>query len=75
MCQKPNAIGAYRVEVLCPGLLALGQPLVLHTPPVTLEPLRIGVEIRLSTLRSALKGPCECRQISSLPLPLLPHRC
>jgi hypothetical protein len=28
---------------LCPGLLALGQPLVLDTPAVTLKALRIGV--------------------------------
>src|SRR5215207_30610 len=43
LLEKPHAIGAHRLEVLCPGLLALWQPLVLDTPAVTLKPLRIGV--------------------------------
>jgi hypothetical protein len=43
LLEKPHAIGAHRLEVMCPGLLALGQPLVLDTPSVTLKPLRIGV--------------------------------
>lgn len=43
VCQKPHAIGTSRPQVLCPRLLALGQPLVFDTPAVTLEPLGIGV--------------------------------
>src|SRR5215210_7816658 len=54
--EKPHAICAYRLEVCCPGLLALGQPLVLDAPSVTPEPLRIGV------LREPL-GVCSCKGV------------
>ena len=56
--EKPNAIGAYRLEVSCPGLLALWQPLVLDAPTVTLEPLRICVlrEPLWSRARQSVEG-------------------
>ncbi len=68
VCQKPLAIGAYRLEVFFPRFLALGQPLVLDTPSITLEPLRIGVfsePLRIRARQSVQGGPHRLR--SSLP--------